>query len=57
MKVKLTAGRVGALKSGQTWAQNPGQVVDLPKPEAERLLETGQAEPVEAMDFAAPKNR
>lgn len=48
MKVKLVSGRVGHRYDDKgrftgEFAQSPGQVIDMPKDEAERYLERGLA--------------
>lgn len=40
MQIRLTVGRVGT-----GFAQEPGQVIDLPDAEANRLIASQQAEP------------
>jgi hypothetical protein len=47
MKVKLSVSR-----SGNTWTQEAGQIVDMPEDEAVRMVESGQAEAVDAMPAA-----
>lgn len=47
MKIKLLTGRVG-----MGWQQAAGQVVDVPKPEADRMIAARQAVPAET---AIPK--
>lgn len=42
MKVKLLTGRAGS-----DWSQDAGQVVEVSKEEGQRLVESGQAEPVQ----------
>lgn len=48
MKVKLLVGRAGA-----DFSQSPGEIVDLPTDEAQRYVESGQAELVNKPKRAA----
>jgi hypothetical protein len=43
MRVRLTTDRAGS-----TWAQQEGDLLDLPDAEAQRLVAAGQAEPATA---------
>jgi|GEM_PF-3500664 hypothetical protein len=58
MRVKLTAGRVG-----NDFYEEPGQVVDVPAAEAQRMIDRGQAMPhdqqqrsIEAAAVEPPRN-
>lgn len=46
VQVQLTQGRVGADENGVTWAQSPGDIVEVDKDEAKRLLARGIAKAV-----------
>lgn len=53
-KVKLIhGGRVGVRPDGSPWAQQCGDVVELPAAEAQALLDAQQAEPVAELRFPA----
>ncbi|GEM_PF-4451360 len=42
MKVKLLTGRAGA-----DWSQDVGQIIEVSKDEGQRMVDSGQAEPVQ----------
>jgi hypothetical protein len=46
LKVRLKIPRAGLDEEGNTFTQGAGEEIELKAPEAKRLLEAGQAEPV-----------
>lgn len=47
MRVRVLTSRVGITPDGNSWSEQPGDVVELPDDEAEQRIALGKCEPAE----------